>query len=804
MIEFGSFLAARLCGRHLADFGMDVISVKRPENLRIHEKTYITNDMSTFLDSDKQILELDLKSAHGLSQARRLVEEADVVLENFRPGVIRRLLGDDVLSRQGLIVISLPGFSTQNLVARDMVAWESTILAHCGILKDMGLNRTLMNVVASFTHLPLASVYASIYGAMACVTALLYRETHDLDYNDTIEVPLASCLLDVLSHNTLHVHTMPRRYKSRRRESIEAGVSNLSFADVEKLCDPFFKRYECADHRSIYVVAPCHRLHQCRLLDFVFDRPWRETAAELRLTVASVAGEEHELVPPEWGIGGDRMPDDEADRLSEALRIAFRGRAAEEWVSALSERGVPVSMHRSTPEWMEHNRAGFRRYKAADDSAGDPVFAPGPVAWLESHCVEARSARSRPTTPPSIDVNKTSPLWLGHVGVLDLTNVIAGPTISHMLARFGADVTRLELPAAEDAYSGVVRDLYGLVTNRGKRIRRLHLRRDRAALDQLLRDADVVVVNATKASLTRLGLSYYDLYEINPDVIISHFDAWGRFDGGGGGDQAKGMEAIGYDDNVQSATGIMERFGGKLAEVEEHAHVGLIDAISGVAGALATTAALLRRQRHGPSATCVARASLAACAHVLQFPYCCGRMSDVYRRWQMTRSGRFVNGTSPTHSVYRVKDDETVGTGQGSYVMLVVSLDGVDAVTPASTLNLPPQTTEAQVLKTLGLPDGDGSLLRDGRAIEDAMMRHTADEWHSIFRTALPQCSCVPLKCLDEIRLESLRFGGPIVQGIHGFDRIVAGDHDTFESGFDIGRTDLSIRPLRARVLRLY
>jgi len=196
--------------------------------------------------------------------------------------------------------------------------------------------------------------------------------------------------------------------------------------------------------------------------------------------------------------------------------------------------------------------------------------------------------------------------------------------------------------------------LYGLAANVGKRSVLLDVtdnspRGGRDAFERLISRSDVLVANATSDSLARLGCSPSHLAALQPDLVLCRFDAWGGPNEGAG----PRAQHLGYDDNVQAALGIMERFGGGLGRVEEHAHIGTIDVIAGVGGAVATVAALYLREtrrklrRNDPPSSSntppppppppppprrsllVARASLAALGLCVQFPFCCGVPSDL-------------------------------------------------------------------------------------------------------------------------------------------------------------------------------
>src|SRR3972149_12178752 len=85
VIDFGQYVAGPLRAMMLADQGADVIHVDPPGGPR-----YATAANATW-NRNKRVVELDLKSAEGLAAARELIAAADVLIENFRPGVMDRL-----------------------------------------------------------------------------------------------------------------------------------------------------------------------------------------------------------------------------------------------------------------------------------------------------------------------------------------------------------------------------------------------------------------------------------------------------------------------------------------------------------------------------------------------------------------------------------------------------------------------------------------------------------------------------------------------------------------------------------------
>lgn len=141
--------------------------------------------------------------------------------------------------------------------------------------------------------------------------------------------------------------------------------------------------------------------------------------------------------------------------------------------------------------------------------------------------------------------------WADRVGlpfdgvrVLDLTRVIAGPVCTKFLAGYGADILRIDPPGFEEVASLLPE------TTAGKRTAALDLTTadGRARFDALVADADVLVCGLRADALDRLGYSDGQLESLNPNLIITRFNAYG-WDG-------PWRNRRGFDSLVQFSSGI--------------------------------------------------------------------------------------------------------------------------------------------------------------------------------------------------------------------------------------------------------
>ena len=98
VVDFSQFLAGPSCGLRLADLGARVIKIERPDGGDLCRRLYISNleldgDSTLFhsINRNKESYALDLKSPNDVARIRALIAQADVMIQNFRPGVIERL-----------------------------------------------------------------------------------------------------------------------------------------------------------------------------------------------------------------------------------------------------------------------------------------------------------------------------------------------------------------------------------------------------------------------------------------------------------------------------------------------------------------------------------------------------------------------------------------------------------------------------------------------------------------------------------------------------------------------------------------
>ena len=170
VLDIATVLAGPNCARYLADYGADVIKVERPDggdsmrNLGWRDPRDGTGLWWKMVSRNKRTIALDLKDADDMAVFRRLADEADVLVENFRPGTLERLgIGPDVLlaANPRLVITRVTGFGQDGPYAQRpgfaTIAESMSGLASISGLPDgqpllppIALTDELTGVVAAF------------------------------------------------------------------------------------------------------------------------------------------------------------------------------------------------------------------------------------------------------------------------------------------------------------------------------------------------------------------------------------------------------------------------------------------------------------------------------------------------------------------------------------------------------------------------------------------------------------------------------------------------------------------------------
>jgi crotonobetainyl-CoA:carnitine CoA-transferase CaiB-like acyl-CoA transferase len=601
VIDFGHYIAGPLAAVMLADEGAEVIHVDPPGGPRWK------SDADAMLQRGKRRISLDIKSSpHDRAVAQRLIGSADVVIENFRPGVMDRLgLGPDAAAERNarLIYCSLPGFAADDPRA-DMQAWEGILdAATDNCIPRAGEEPPGWDWSRPFySAVTLASNFAGFFGATGVVMALIAR--HRTGLGQRLEVPLFEAMFTLIGHSGAYVN--------QRGLHPPRGIHGRG-AGAFKCKDGKYVQFDTSSARHLV---------------------W--FAQEAGIT---------DWGPPLLDIAQNR---DEVinQQLHARLRELFLTRTACEWEEVGNRAGAAMGWARTTTEWINTDHA--RAIKAVVQ-LDDPEFGPTWMAGLPVHLSATPGSPKGPRHLPDADhasvvaeldaLPSREPVQgaepdlrhpLQGMKVLDLCVALAGPTCGRLLLEFGADVTKINAPKA-----GV-----GGYLNRGKRSLLLDLEsfEAQAVYWKLVEGADVVLENFSPRTADRLGIGYRETRARRPEVVFTSVSSYGQF---GPWKNGRGWERQG-----QAVAGIMER-------QDPPAILGpynLIDIGTGVLATFATGLGLYHRLRTGKGQH--VQASLCQTATYHQTPYMLeysGHVSDEPR-------GYMTLGTGPLNRFYQAAD----------------------------------------------------------------------------------------------------------------------------------------------------
>lgn len=305
IVDLTQFLAGPYCTQILGDLGAEVLKVEPPagDSSRTVPPHQVAGTSVYYLTTNrnKKDIVLDLRDEADKQVLRDLIAVSDVVVDNYRPGVLARLgFTYEELSAEfpHLVWCSISGFG-QDGPYRDRPAYDMIVQALSGGMSLTG-ERGGRPVRAG---IPLGDLSAGMYGAIAVLAALENRRRTGL--GDYIDVSMLDCQVSMLSYQAgyhLNAGVVPGP-QGRGHDSI-----------------PTYRCFTARDGLDVAVTANTDRMWEsmCRVLDVP-----------------------HLLEDPRFATLADRHR--HRDVLEPLLEEAFLARDADDWAERFEEGGIPVA-----------------------------------------------------------------------------------------------------------------------------------------------------------------------------------------------------------------------------------------------------------------------------------------------------------------------------------------------------------------------------------------------------------------------------------------------------------------------------
>lgn len=344
VVDLTRALAGPFATMILADLGADVVKVERPgvgDETRGWGPPWVeeAGGLSAYFVStnrNKRSVAIDLGTGAGREALGRLVDRADVVISNFRPGVMERFgfgAGAVAARNPRAIVVTIDGYGATGPAA-EKPAFDVIVQGESGVMDLTGDPDGPPTRVG----ITLGDEAAGLYAAQGVLAALYERER--TGRARPVEVALHDALLSL---TTYHAQgwwasgTPPTRMGNRHPSIVP------------------YQTFRAAD--GWFNVGVANEAQWGRLCRAVGRPEW--------------------IDDPRWATNADRVAN--RDGLVERLERIFEERAVSEWVAALSEEGVPAGAIRTLPEALDSPEVTERGMVMELEGPAGPFPALAPV-----------------------------------------------------------------------------------------------------------------------------------------------------------------------------------------------------------------------------------------------------------------------------------------------------------------------------------------------------------------------------------------------------------------------------------------
>lgn len=349
VIELGTFLSAPFAATLLADFGADVLKIELPgegDPMRTLGSFPPEGDSGywwSHIGRNKRSVALDIRTPEGRGILGRLVETADILIENFRPGTLDRWgVTPEWLKqrRPGIIVVHISGYG-QDGPWRDIPGFDRNAQAFSGLAYVTGEKETAPQQAG----LPLCDFNAALWAAFGAVTAMLGKLRHKDTVGDDIDLALYETMIPFLKD-------MPMRYRHEGRVTERTGNTP-----------------DYVSPGGAYMTGSGEWIFISGTGDRVFTR------------LMGVVGRPDMPEQPMFRLNKDRVTNRKL--LDDAINAWLRQHTTDEVLAAMQQAEVPVAKIQSIADLMEHPQVVARGnfMEVPDHDRGD-VCLPAPVPRL--------------------------------------------------------------------------------------------------------------------------------------------------------------------------------------------------------------------------------------------------------------------------------------------------------------------------------------------------------------------------------------------------------------------------------------
>jgi len=325
VLDLTQFLAGPFATQILGDLGADVIKIEWGEgdSTRKLPPYFIDGDSLYYLSTNrnKRSICLNLKSEEGREAFLRMVARADVVIENFRPGVMDRLgLGDEVLRSVNpqIILCSISGYGSDGPLAQ-LPAYDMIVQAVSGGMSMTGEP----GGKPVRTGIPTGDLDAGLYAVIG-ILAQLYQRSRlkNGEQLKHIDVSMLDCQIAKLSYQGAYAMFSGE----------EPGLQGRGHRSI-----PTYRAFTCGDGQDVVICANTEEM-------------WRKLCV--------VLGTEELLQDPAFATNADRL--ENIDKLMPKLDAGFRKFSAPELTERLNQAGVPAAMIHGVLDALNHPQTRHR------------------------------------------------------------------------------------------------------------------------------------------------------------------------------------------------------------------------------------------------------------------------------------------------------------------------------------------------------------------------------------------------------------------------------------------------------------